>query len=545
MRATSHEDTYVLDRLPPPELQPEFLFELPELDYPAQLNCAGALLDGWVARGEGHRVAVRAPGTEWTYQDLWRQANQVAHVLVKDLGLRPGNRVLLRGFNGPMLVACWFGAVKAGAVVVTTMPLLRAKELGQVMTKAQISHALCDVRLRDELEAAAGGCPSLREVVFFGSDLTDGLEARMASKPAHFEPVRTLATDPVLVAFTSGTTGQPKGCVHFHRDVLAVCDTFGRHILRASPDDVFIGSPPLAFTYGLGGLVLFPMRIGASSVLLERAGPEQLLQGMAEFRATVCFTAPTAYRAMAALVRRDEVARLRKCVSAGEALPVATRQAWREATGLEIIDGIGSTEMLHIFISHREEEAKPGATGKPVPGYRACVLDPEGQPLPPGTVGRLAVKGPTGCRYLDDPRQKEYVQGGWNVTGDAYLVDEEGYFVYQARTDDLIVSAGYNIAPAEVEDALLTHPAVAECGVVGVPDPDRGQVVKAYVVLREGFGSGEELARELQEHVKRTIAPYKYPRQVEFVPSLPRTETGKLQRFRLREMAREVGGKPA
>jgi 2-aminobenzoate-CoA ligase len=544
MRPTAHEDTFVLDRLPPPELQPEFLFELPELQYPRQLNCAEVLLDRWVQAGQGQRTAVHAPGVRWTYAELHARANQVARVLVEDLGLRPGNRVLLRGFNGPLLVACWFGAVKAGAVVVTTMPLLRAKELTQVIHKAQVSHALCDVRLRDELDAAAAGCPSLREVLYFGEGVPQGLEARMATKAPYFENVPTAATDPVLVAFTSGTTGQPKGCVHFHRDVLAVCDTFGRHILRASPEDVFVGSPPLAFTYGLGGLVLFPLRLGASSVLLERAGPEQLLEGIEKFRATVCFTAPTAYRAMAPLVHGRAVASLRKCVSAGEALPAATRQLWKEATGLEIIDGIGSTEMLHIFISHREEEAKPGATGKPVPGYRACVLDPAGQPLPPGTVGRLAVKGPTGCRYLDDPRQRDYVQGGWNVTGDAYLVDEEGYFVYQARTDDLIVSAGYNIAPAEVEDALLTHPAVAECGVVGVPDPDRGQVVKAYVVLREGFSPGEALARELQEHVKRTIAPYKYPRQVEFCSSLPRTETGKLQRYRLREMAARTGGVP-
>jgi 2-aminobenzoate-CoA ligase len=544
MRPTAHEDTFVLDRLPPPELQPEFLFELPELQYPRQLNCAEVLLDRWVQAGQGQRTAVHAPGVRWTYAELHARANQVARVLVEDLGLRPGNRVLLRGFNGPLLVACWFGAVKAGAVVVTTMPLLRAKELTQVIHKAQVSHALCHVRLRDELDAAAAGCPSLQEVLYFGEGVPQGLEARMATKAPYFENVPTAATDPVLVAFTSGTTGQPKGCVHFHRDVLAVCDTFGRHILRASPEDVFVGSPPLAFTYGLGGLVLFPLRLGASSVLLERAGPEQLLEGIEKFRATVCFTAPTAYRAMAPLVHGRAVASLRKCVSAGEALPAATRQLWKEATGLEIIDGIGSTEMLHIFLSHREEEAKPGATGKPVPGYRACVLDPAGQPLPPGTVGRLAVKGPTGCRYLDDPRQRDYVQGGWNVTGDAYLVDEEGYFVYQARTDDLIVSAGYNIAPAEVEDALLTHPAVAECGVVGVPDPDRGQVVKAYVVLREGFSPGEALARELQEHVKRTIAPYKYPRQVEFCSSLPRTETGKLQRYRLREMAARTGGAP-
>lgn len=545
MNPTALVDRFVVERLPPPEWQPEFLFELPELHYPERLNCADPLLDRWVAQGEGDRVALCAPGQTWTYRQLWGRANQVARVLVEDLGLQPGNRVLLRAPNNPTLAACWFGVVKAGGVVVTTMPLLRAKELTDILTKAQVTHVLCDARLQQELEAAVARCPWVREVRYFGSEAPGSLESLMAGKPEHFKNVATFSHDPALVAFTSGTTGQPKGCVHFHRDMLAVCDTFGRHVLRASPDDVFIGSPPLAFTYGLGGLVLFPMRIGACSVLLEQAGPEQLLQGIAEFGATVCFTAPTAYRGMAALVRREEVARLRKCVSAGEALPAATRQAWREATGLEMIDGIGSTEMLHIFISHREEEAKPGATGKPVPGYRACVLDPEGQPLPAGTVGRLAVKGPTGCRYLDDPRQKEYVRGGWNVTGDAYLVDEGGYFVYQARTDDLIVSAGYNIAPAEVEDALLTHPAVAECGVVGVPDPDRGQVVKAYVVLREGFVSGEELARQLQEHVKRTIAPYKYPRQVEFCTSLPRTETGKLQRYRLREMAREVGGKPA
>jgi 2-aminobenzoate-CoA ligase len=542
---TAFEDRFVLDRLPSPELQPEFLFELPELRYPERLNCAAELLDRWVERGEGGRLAVRAPGVEWTYEDLWRRANQVARVLVEDMGLRPGNRVLLRAPNTPLLVACWFGVVKAGGVVVATMPLLRAKELGDVIAKAQITHALCDGRLRDELDEAARRVGSLREVRFFGADGPDGLEAAMARKPAHFEALETASDDPVLVAFTSGTTGQPKGCVHFHRDVLAVCDTFGKYVLRAGPHDVFAGSPPLAFTYGLGGLVLFPARIGACGVLLERGTPEALLEGMERFGASVCFTAPTAYRAMAAQVSARDLRTLRKCVSAGEALPASTRALWREATGIEIIDGIGSTEMLHIFISHTEEEARPGATGRPVPGYRAAVLDPEGRRLPPGQVGRLAVKGPTGCRYLDDERQRDYVQGGWNVTGDAYHVDEEGYFVYHSRTDDLIVSAGYNISPAEVEEALLSHPAVAECGVVGVPDPDRGQVVKAYVVLREGFSPGEGLARELQEHVKRTIAPYKYPRQVEFCPSLPRTATGKLQRFRLREWARGEAGRPA
>ncbi|MDR7580771.1 MAG: AMP-binding protein, partial [Armatimonadota bacterium] len=464
--------------------------------------------------------------------------NRVARVLTEDFALQPGNRVLLRAPNHPMLAACWFGVVKAGGVVVTTMPLLRQKELTDILTKAEISHVVCDVRLREELDAAVARCPWVREVVYFGDDAPGSLEARMARKTQDFQNVDTACDDPVLIAFTSGTTGKPKGCVHFHRDVLAICDTFARHVVRATPDDVFIGSPPLAFTYGLGGLLVFPLRIGASSVLLERAGPDELLEGIERYGATVCFTAPTAYRAMAPKTGGRRPGQLRKCVSAGEVLPASTRLQWREATGIEILDGIGSTEMLHIFISHTEEEAKPGATGKPVPGYRACVLDDEGRPLPAGTVGRLAVKGPTGCRYLDDPRQRDYVQGGWNVTGDAYLVDEDGYFVYQARTDDLIISAGYNIAPAEVEEALLTHPAVAECGVVGVPDPERGQVVRAYVVLRPGFARGPEMVHELQEHVKARLAPYKYPRQVEFCGELPRTETGKLQRFRLREWAR-------
>ncbi len=538
MAQTALVDRFVLDRLPPPELLPEFLFELPELQYPERLNCAGPLLDRWVATGGGERVALRAPGLTWTYRDLWVHANRVARVLTEDFALQPGNRVLLRAPNHPMLAACWFGVVKAGGVVVTTMPLLRQKELTDILTKAEVSHVVCDVRQREELDAAVARCPWVREVVYFGDDAPGSLEARMARKTQDFQNVDTACDDPVLIAFTSGTTGKPKGCVHFHRDVLAICDTFARHVVRATPDDVFIGSPPLAFTYGLGGLLVFPLRIGASSVLLERAGPDELLEGIERYGATVCFTAPTAYRAMAPKTGGRRPGQLRKCVSAGEVLPASTRLQWREATGIEILDGIGSTEMLHIFISHTEEEAKPGATGKPVPGYRACVLDDEGRPLPAGTVGRLAVRGPTGCRYLDDPRQRDYVQGGWNVTGDAYLVDEDGYFVYQARTDDLIISAGYNIAPAEVEEALLTHPAVAECGVVGVPDPERGQVVRAYVVLRPGFARGPEMVRELQEHVKARLAPYKYPRQVEFCGELPRTETGKLQRFRLREWAR-------
>ncbi|QBS36631.1 benzoate-CoA ligase family protein [Thermaerobacter sp. FW80] len=535
MSQTAHKDTFVRDRLPPPDMQPEFIFELPELQYSKRLNCARPLLDHWVEQGQGERVALVAPGVRWTYGELQAKANQIAHVLVEDMGLEPGNRVLLRAPNNPMLVACWFGVIKAGGVVVTTMPLLRTKELIDILSKAEITHALCDWRFREDLEEASQHCPTLREVRYFGCEGPDGLEALMSTKPKGFVNVDTASDDPVLIAFTSGTTGRPKGCVHFHRDVLAVCDTFGKYVLRATPNDVFIGSPPLAFTFGLGGLVLFPMRIGASSVLLERATPDLLLEGIAKFAATVCFTSPTAYRAMAAKAGDFDLKALRKCVSAGEALPASTRLLWRQATGIEIIDGIGSTEMLHIFISHTEEEAKPGATGKPVPGYRACVLDPDGNPLPPGQVGRLAVKGPTGCRYLADERQKDYVQRGWNVTGDAYLLDEEGYFVYQARTDDLIISSGYNISPAEVEEALLLHPAVRECAVVGVPDPDRGQVVKAFIVLAEGVTATDELARQLQDFVKQTIAPYKYPRAIEFCDALPRTATGKLQRFVLRQ----------
>jgi 2-aminobenzoate-CoA ligase len=248
----------------------------------------------------------------------------------------------------------------------------------------------------------------------------------------------------------------------------------------------------------------------------------------------VCFTAPTSYRAMAAKVSSFDLRSLRKCVSAGEALPGATRIAWKEATGIELIDGIGSTEMFHIFISADEANAKPGATGLPVLGYAAAILDDAGQPLPPGQVGRLAIKGPTGCKYLDDPRQANYVQNGWNLTGDAYVVDADGQYVYQARTDDMIISGGYNIAGPEVEAALLLHPAVAECGVIGRDDAARGMLVKAFVVLAPGQAGDEAMVKTLQDFVKATIAPYKYPREIEFVPSLPRTETGKLQRFKLK-----------
>jgi len=535
--ASAHIDTFALSHLPPAELQPDFLFDLPELQFPPQLNCATALLDRHIAQGRGERLCIQAAGVRWTYADLADKANRIAQVLVKDMGLVPGNRVLLRAPNTPMLAACWFAVMKAGGIAVATMPMLRAKELKQIVHKAQVSHALCDLRLLDELQLAAPDCPSLSHTLCFNDGTPQGLEAAMARQPAYFSNVDTAADDTCLIAFTSGTTGQPKGTMHFHRDVLAACACWPPHVLRATPDDIFIGSPPLAFTFGLGGLLLFPMSIGASTVLLERASPPDLMQAVCDYSATVMFTAPTSYRAIAVAAGVDGLqhSSLRKCVSAGEALPVATRALWKQATGIELIDGIGATELLHIFISHDEAHARPGATGTAVPGYRACVLGTDGQPLPPGQIGRLAVQGPTGCRYLADPRQAAYVHEGWNLTGDAYLMDADGYFHYQSRTDDMIVSAGYNIAGPEVEEALLQHAAVAECAVIGVADAERGQIVKAIVVLKPGHAPTDALVKKLQDFVKQAVAPYKYPRAVEFVAQLPRTETGKLQRFRLRE----------
>jgi 2-aminobenzoate-CoA ligase len=537
MTWTAHTDTFARDNLPPLEQQPEYLFDLPELQYGEHLNCATELLDKAIEKGWGSRIVIHADGVSWTYQDLLGRANRIAHVLREDFKLDPGNRVLLHSFNNPMMVACWFGIIKAGGIVVATMPLLRAKELTDVITKAQISHALCDSRLITELEQAKLNCPNLEHVCTFSNDALDSLESRMLSKSSSFENVDTHRDDVALIAFTSGTTGKPKGCMAFHRDVLAICDTFAKHILRASQDDVFIGSPPLAFTFGLGGIVLFPMRIGASTVLLEKAAPDLMLPAIQNFRASVVFTSPTAYRAMANHAKDHDLSSLRKCVSAGEFLPAATRTLWRETTGIELIDGIGATEMLHIFISADETNARAGATGKPVPGFRACVIDENGVPLPAGQVGRLAVKGPTGCRYLADDRQRNYVQNGWNVTGDAYLIDKDGYFIYQARTDDMIVSSGYNIAGPEVEAALLQHSSIAECAVVGVPDAERGQIVKAFVVLQPDVQGSSELVKELQDFVKQAIAPYKYPRAIEFRDSLPKTQTGKLQRFHLRQEA--------
>jgi len=531
---TAHLDTFALDNLPPRNQWPEFLLERPEFRYPPRMNCATELLDKMVSRGFGHRPVIRAPEGGCTYTELYAQANRIANVLVRDMGLKPGNRVLLRGPNNPMMAACWFAVMKAGGICVATMPLLRAKELTDIVTQAEVSHALCDKRLAAELEAALPACPTLKGVKYWFDDAPASLDARCARAPQVFANVDTAAEDVALIAFTSGTTGKPKGTMHFHRDVIAMCDAFPRSCLGTTKDDIFCGTPPLAFTFGLGGLLAFPMRVGASTVLVERLSPELLLETVQKYKATICFSAPTMYRAMAGLAKGYDLRSLKKCVSAGEALPDATRQLFKQATGIEIIDGIGSTELIHMFISHTPERVRRGATGYAIPGYRATVLDDEGNLCKPGVVGRLAVKGPTGCRYLADERQKHYVQNGWNVTGDAYSMDADGYFFYQARTDDMIISAGYNIAGPEVEGALLAHPAVAECGVVGAPDAERGTIVKAFVVLKPGSDASEAMAKQLQEHVKNAIAPYKYPRAVEFVDALPRTETGKLQRFKLR-----------
>jgi 2-aminobenzoate-CoA ligase len=537
---SAHVDTFVGDNLPPREAWPELVFELPELHYPEHLNAAGALLDGVATGEEGGRPCVHSGDRVWSYRELLERANRIARVLVEDMGLVPGNRVLLRAANTPMLIASWFGVLKAGGVAVATMPLLRADELTTIIGKAQISHALADARMVEEIDAARRKEAVLSKLMTFGPG--GELEERMETKPPDFETVETAAEDVALIAFTSGTTGDPKGCMHFHRDILAVCDTFARRLLDPQPDEVFTGTPPLAFTFGLGGLVLFPMRFGASSVPIEQPGPESLLEAIETYRVTTVFTAPTAYRALLDSSGEADLSSLRKCVSAGESLPRATSDAWFERSGFRIIDGIGSTEMLHIFIAAAGDDIRPGSTGKPVPGYKAMVANDDMRPLPAGEIGRLAVRGPTGCRYLADPRQAEYVVDGWNVTGDSYKVDEDGYFWFQARTDDMIISAGYNISGPEVEAVLMEHDTVGECAVVASPDEERGNVVKAFVVLREEVTDEAGLVKELQDFVKGRIAPYKYPRRIQFTDELPKTQTGKIQRFRLRERELERAG---
>jgi 2-aminobenzoate-CoA ligase len=530
-------DSFARENLPPREQWPDLLLD--DLHYPDELNCVTAMLDDRVAAGEGPRPCLVSPTETWTYAELLARVNRIANVLTRQLGMIPGNRVLLRAPNTPMMVAAYLAVIKAGGIAVATMPLLRARELGTIIDKARITLALCDHRLLTDLQAAQQIRAGLR-VVPMGGGSADDLLVLMAHETDNSAARATRADDVCLIAFTSGTTGEPKGTMHFHRDMLATCDTYGAHVLRARADDVFIGSAPLAFTFGLGAAVLFPLRVGASSILLEQTAPEQLLDAIRTLRPTVCFTAPTAYRAILGKMQSADVASLRICVSAGETLPKPAWDAWYAATGMKILDGIGSTEMLHIFIGAPLERIKPGATGIPVPGYEAKLIDELGNDLPRGSTGRLAVRGPTGCRYLADARQMQYVQKGWNVTGDTYHQDADGYFWFQARSDDMILSSGYNISGPEVEVALLTHPAVSECAVVGAPDEARGMIVKAFVVLHDTATAGPDLVRELQDHVKAEVAPYKYPRAIEFVTSLPRTGTGKLQRFVLRQQATAV-----
>jgi 2-aminobenzoate-CoA ligase len=526
---TAHVDTFARDHLPPRSAWPDLLFTLPELDYPEQLNAAAVLLGE--PRFAERACIVGADGGTWTYAELRSRASAVAAALVEEGGVVPGNRVLLHGPNSPELIACWFGILLAGGVVVATMPLLRAGELAKVIGKAQVSHALVDARVAEEVGRAAEAEPVLAWVREYGPDFFP---------PANtFSAVSTAAEDVAIIAFTSGTTGQPKGCVHLHRDLLATCDTFSAQVLRPTEDDVFTATPPLAFTFGLGVNVLFPMRAGASTVPIAKPSLDAVVDAIERHAITTLSTAPTMYRAMLRDADLSRVSALRACVSAGEPLPAGVAEAWTERTGIRIIDGIGSTEMLHIFIGSPADEARPGSVGRPVPGYEAAVVDEAMTPVAPGEVGRLAVRGPTGCRYLDDERQSVYVVDGWNLTGDAFRVDEDGYFWFAARNDDLIVSAGYNISPLEVEGALLQHAAVAECAVVASPDDERGHVVKAFVVVSEGVDAGDELVAELQQHVKERIAPYKYPRRIEFVDALPRTLTGKVQRVVLRK--REEG----
>ena len=530
---SAHLDTFCRDRLPPRDQWPEFRFDRPELRYPERLNAAVELLDATAARGGHDRPCLRSPGGTWSYGEVVRLTSQLAQVLTEDFGLRPGQRVLLRGPNSPWLAAGWLAVLKAGGVAVTTMALLRPREIAAIVALTEPSLALCDHRFAADLTAAA---PALATAYYGpGADLA----GRCATKDGRFTAVSTAADDVAMLAPTSGTTGQPKVTMHFHRDILATADTFSARVIRPCPDDVFSGTPPLGFTFGLGGLLLFPLRAGASTLLIERATPGELADAIAAHGVSVLSTAPTAYRAMLVAGKASSCASLRRCVSACEHLPKSVWEEFRQATGIPIIDGIGSTEMLHVFIAAEGDHIRPGATGQAVPGYRATILDENGDPVPDGQPGRLAVQGPTGCRYLSGDRQRAYVQGGWNITGDTYVRDADGYYWFQARSDDMIISAGDNIAGPEVEEALLAHPDVLEVAVVGAPDPDRGMTVQAFVVLREGAAADPAKVTELQDFAKSSIAPYKYPRVVEFVAELPKTISGKTQRYRLRQLTEE------
>ena len=533
---TGHTDHFARENLPPAEAQPDFLLD--GWDYPDWLNAGVELTDRMVENGLGDHTALIGNGRRRTYKELTDWTNRLAAALVEDYGVKPGHRVLIRSANNPAMVACWLAATKAGAVVVNTMPMLRAGELAKIVDKAEVSLALCDTRLMEDMVTCAKDSRTLTTVVGFDGTANHDAELDRAalSKPVLFEAIKTGRDDVALLGFTSGTTGAPKGTMHFHRDILMIADAYAREVLKVTPEDIFVGSPPLAFTFGLGGLAVFPLRFGACAVLLENASPPNLIDIIEKYGATVCFTAPTAYRAMLqAMEAGADLSSLRAAVSAGETLPAPVYHDWIETTGKPMLDGIGSTEMLHIFITNRFSDHKPACTGKPVTGYEARIIGEDGQELPRGEVGKLAVRGPTGCRYLNDPRQADYVQDGWNITGDAFSMDKDGYLHFAARADDMIISSGYNIAGPEVEAALLAHEDVAECAVIGTPDEERGAIVEAHVVLKSGVVASGELVVALQDFVKARIAPYKYPRSVKFTDALPKTQTGKIQRFRLRD----------
>lgn len=534
---TGHIDTFSRDGLPPIEQQPDFLLD--GFEYPEYLNVGVELTDAMVAKGFGDHTALIGNGRRRTYKELSDWTNRLAHVLVDDMGVKPGNRVLIRSANNPAMVACWLAATKVGAVVVNTMPMLRANEIAQIVDKAEITHALCDTRLMDDLVKCQKSSKFLKHVLGFDGTMnhTADLDSMALQKPVQFTAVKTGRDDVALLGFTSGTTGSPKATMHFHRDLLIIADGYAKEVLDVQPTDIFVGSPPLSFTFGLGGLAIFPLRFGAAATLLETASPALMMEIIQQYQATVCFTAPTAYRVMlAAMEEGADLSSLRAAVSAGETLPAPIYHDWMAKTGKPMLDGIGATELLHIFISNRFEDHKPGCTGKPVTHYEAMVVDSDMNEVAQGEVGRLAVRGPTGCRYLYDERQAAYVVDGWNITGDSFSQDADGYLHFAARNDDMIISSGYNIAGPEVESALLGHDAVAECAVIGAPDVDRGMVVEAHVVLKAEHAPSDDIRKALQDHVKATIAPYKYPRSVKFHEALPKTATGKIQRFMLREL---------
>ena len=526
-----YEDNFAHNSLPAPELQPDYIFEnLPQFQHPEILNCVERLLDFHIKNGHGNATCIQTFEEKWTYNDLYEKANQIAHVLIDDLGLKSGNRVLIRSANNPMMVACWYAVLKAGGIVVATMPLLRSKELTTIIDCAEISHVLCDSSLSEEMELVDS--PFLRNSCYFRNS---ELEDLMQSKPKTFNNYHTKSDSVAIIGFTSGTTGLPKMTAHYHKDILNICEAFPPYSLQPTSSDVFTGSPPLGFTFGLGGLVLFPMYFGASTFLIEKPTPDLLLQAIQDYKVTVCFTAPTAWRIITTKVKEYDISSLRKCVSAGETLPLKVWEDWYNATGLKIIDGIGATEMLHIFISSNEENMKPGSTGVAVTGYEAKIIDLEGNEVPRNTPGRLAVRGITGCKYLNrEEKQLEYVENGWNLTGDIFRQDEDGYFWFVARGDDMIISSGYNIAAIEVESVLLTHEEILECAVVGLPDEERGMLVCAHIVLKEKHKATDELAKAIQLWFKEVAAPYKYPRVINFMENLPKTETGKIQRFKLK-----------